>query len=65
MLTYQRCYMVPEVKTRQIPYTTCHMVRQDHCRMLTYQRCYMVPEVKTRRFLTPPATWFARTTAAC
>jgi hypothetical protein len=38
--------MVPEVKEVAIPYTTCHMVTQQHCRMITCRRSYLVPELK-------------------
>jgi hypothetical protein len=32
---------------QQIPYTTCHHVPEEHCRMVTCYRRYLVPEVKT------------------
>src|SRR5213075_2297102 len=37
---------VPEEKVCHIPYTTCKMVPQQHCRMITCRRCYTVPEEK-------------------
>ena len=46
-VTKQRCTLIPEVKCRQIPYTTCHMVRKDHCRYETRYHCYTVPECRT------------------
>jgi hypothetical protein len=27
-----------------IPYTTCRIVKQDHCKLVTCRRCVMVPE---------------------
>jgi hypothetical protein len=46
MLTRVHCYYVPEVKTRQVPYTTCHIVTRQHCQMIPQRRCYYVPETK-------------------
>jgi hypothetical protein len=38
--------MVPEEKVQRIPYTTCRMIQDQHCRMITCRRCTMVPEQK-------------------
>src|SRR5206468_6847010 len=46
MITCRRCYTVTEEKVQCIPYTTCKMVRQDHCYMETCRKCTLVPEVK-------------------
>ncbi len=40
--------MVPEQKVQCIPYTTCHMVTENHVRYVTQRRCHMVPEEKVR-----------------
>ena len=41
--------MIPEEKVQCIPYTTCKMIPEEHCRMETrFRRCYMVPEVKVQ-----------------
>ena len=44
--TRTRCYTVPEEKVRQVPYTTCRMVPEQHVRYETRKQCYTVPEEK-------------------
>ena len=39
---------VPEQKVRYETYTTCQLVREEHCQMLTKRRCYLVPEQKVQ-----------------
>ena len=31
---------------QQVPYTTCQLVRKEHCAAQTYRRCHLVPEQK-------------------
>ena len=49
MVTCQKCDYVPEVRTRQVPYTVCRMVTQAALPDVTCQQNYCVPEVKTRK----------------
>jgi hypothetical protein len=44
MVTRRKCYMVPEVHVKCVPYTTCHMVREEKCEVTTCRRCKMMPE---------------------
>ena len=49
---------------QQIPYTTCRMVRQQHCKMVTQRSCITIPEEKVRaRSRTRPAGWCPSSTA--
>jgi hypothetical protein len=38
--------MVPEQRVHYQTYTTCHLVREEHCRMETRYSCKLIPEEK-------------------
>src|SRR5206468_3690064 len=40
--------MVPQECVQRIPYTTCRMISEQHCKMVVCKRCLMVPEVCVR-----------------
>ena len=44
MINCRRCYLVPEQKVVQVPYTTCRMVPEERYQTITCQRCKLVPE---------------------
>jgi len=44
MVTYRRCFFVPEERCVRVPYTVCKLVPEEKCQVLRYRRCRLIQE---------------------